>query len=209
LALQAKVLTAVEDRQIRRLGANKPIKVDVRLVAASNQSLQGMVARGEFREDLFHRLDLYRLKIPPLRDRSNDLIPLAEKLLRAIEGRHKVAPKEISQGGRSRLLQYPWPGNVRELMHALERAVVFEEGPAYTFPTLQNNGSPSGLRGSHPIDFVFPEEGFSLEEEINRMIEAALRQTQQNVSGAARLLGVSRDYIRYRLRTEKEGEDGK
>lgn len=211
LPLQAKVLTAVEDRRIRRLGGNKTIEVDVRLIAAANCDLRQKAERGEFREDLYHRLDLFRISIPPLRERRPDLLVLVERLLRQIEKRHRLPPREISGEGKRRLLAYRWPGNVRELMHALERAVVFEEEETLQFNALASS-TGSASDGWLPEEFVFPEEGFSLEEEINRMIRKALRQTGENVSAAARLLGVSRDFIRYRLAGKREAmtrADGK
>jgi two-component system, NtrC family, response regulator AtoC len=205
LTLQAKVLTAVEDGRIRRLGGNRTLGVDVRLVVAANCPLQEKVQSGEFREDLFHRLDLFRVCIPPLRQRARDLLPLAEQLLRSIENRHRVGSRPFSRVAKERLSAYAWPGNVRELMHVLERAVVFEEGEE-----LHLEGIPAGGGGAvgHspqwlPESFIFPPTGFSVEEEINRMIRLALRQCDDNVSAAARLLGVSRDFVRYRLQQNR------
>jgi DNA-binding NtrC family response regulator len=213
--LQAKVLKALEDHRIRRLGGNREIPIDVRIVAAGPSDLSGLVASGQFRQDLFHRLDLYRLALLPLRDRRDDLIPLAQMLLRRIARRHRVPLKPISLLGRERLLAHPWPGNVRELGHELERAVVFEEGAELTFDHLNRGGPPPPGATADPDEwfntlFSFPAEGFSLEAAINRMIQHALNQTGQNVSAAARLLGVSRDYVRYRLSGQKEktGESG-
>ncbi len=208
LALQAKVLTTVEDGKIRRLGGNKAISVDVRLIAAANCSLLEQVRKREFREDLYHRLDLFRIQIPPLRERTRDLLPLAERLLAEIETRHRVKSRRFSAEGKRRLRAFPWPGNVRELRHALERAVVFEEGEELELAGLAVGGEAGSAAGPSGIGagFVFPEEGFSLEEEIQRIIGLALKQTRGNVSAAARLLGVSRDYLRYRL--QKDGEEG-
>jgi DNA-binding NtrC family response regulator len=202
--LQAKILTVIEDHKIRRVGSQKPIPVDVRLIAATNQDLQRLVAEGGFREDLYHRLDLYRVIIPPLRERCEDIIRLAELMMTRLCRRHRVAEKRISPTGRARLLAHPWPGNVRELAHELERGIVFAEGDDLDFDQL-DRGTTSGPTASGiPGDwfnerFVFPENGFQLEQAINRLIQHALKQTDQNVSAAARLLGVSRDYVRYRL----------
>jgi DNA-binding NtrC family response regulator len=125
--------------------------------------------------------------------------------------RHRVTVKSISVAGARRLLGYRWPGNVRELEHELERAIVFEEGPALDFAQLQGEGQP-GSPMKNGMDwfnagYSFPAEGFSLETAINRLIEHALAQAGENVSAAARLLGVSRDYIRYRL--EGHAKDGR
>ena len=206
LALQAKVLTAVEDHKIRRVGGSKEIPVDVRIIAATNRDLPQSVAKGEFREDLYHRLDLFSIDIPPLRERGDDILGLAETFLERLAKRHRVPRKSLSALGRKNLVAYAWPGNVRELAHELERAIVFDESNVLDFEALSRRKAPPGsetVRGPSSDwfneAFAFPTEGFSLEEAIMRMINHALKQTNQNVSGAARLLGVSRDYLRYRL----------
>jgi DNA-binding NtrC family response regulator len=204
-ALQAKVLKSIEDHRIRRLGGNKEIPVDVRVMAATHRDLRQLVAAGQFREDLLHRLDLYRLQLPPLRERQEDLLRLAEILMERLCRRHRLAPRAISPGGRRALLAYSWPGNVRELSHEIERALVFGEGAELEFGHLL--GAQAGGAREAAWDasewlnprFGFPSEGFSLEDAINRLIHLALKQTGDNVSAAARLLGVSRDYVRYRL----------
>jgi DNA-binding NtrC family response regulator len=214
--LQAKVLTAIEDHRIRRLGGNKEIPIDVRIVAATNQNLKTLVSKGLFREDLLHRLDLFRVSILPLRERGEDILQLAENLMRDLERKHRLPQKSIHPDARIRLLAYPWPGNVRELAHELERALVFEEGAELRFDHLA--GASQAAQDNPALAsadwfnarFVFAGEGaFSLEEAINRVIRHALSQTHNNVSAAARLLGVSRDYVRYRLAGQKtEGGPG-
>jgi DNA-binding NtrC family response regulator len=211
LALQAKVLKSIEDRKIRRLGGTREIPVDARIIAASNRDLKELVAEGKFREDLFHRLDLFRLCIPPLRERGEDVLQLAETLLARLHERHRLPAKTISEQGKQRLLSYAWPGNVRELAHELERALVFTEGDTLDFEQLQPTRSPStAARTDDWLNpgFTFPTEGFSLEEAINRLIQHGLGQTGQNVSAAARLLGVSRDYLRYRLSGKQPEKTG-
>jgi DNA-binding NtrC family response regulator len=204
-ALQAKVLKSIEDHRIRRLGGNKEIPVDARVIAATHRDLRQLVAAGQFREDLLHRLDLYRLQLPPLRERQEDLLRLAEILMERLCRRHRLAPRAISSGGRRALLAYSWPGNVRELSHEIERALVFGEGAELEFghlPGAQAGGArEAAWDASEWLNprFDFPSEGFSLEDAINRLIQLALKQTGDNVSAAARLLGVSRDYVRYRL----------
>src|SRR5438093_1666054 len=202
--MQAKVLTAIEDRKIRRVGGTREIPVDVRIIAATNRDLKQLVAEGRFREDLLHRLDLFRLHLAPLRERGDDILKLAETLLTRLRERHHLPRKAISESGRKRLLAYPWPGNVRELAHEIERAIVFSDGDTLDFEHLE---ASAGARSPAPAwagdwfnpGFTFPAEGFLIEEAINRLIQHALKQTSQNVSAAARLLGVSRDYLRYRL----------
>jgi len=209
LGLQAKVLKAIEDHRIRRLGGNKEIPVDVRLIAATHRDLRQLASSGQFREDLYHRLDLYRVALPPLRERGDEVAELAEVLMNSICRRHRLPRRQISAEGLRRLLAYPWPGNVRELSHELERAIVFNEGARLDFEQLDVGGSAGALPGPGPGEwlnpsFRYPDAGFSLEAAINRLIALAMGQTNGNVSAAARLLGVSRDYVRYRLSGQKD-----
>lgn len=224
-SIQAKILTAIEDHKIRRVGGTREIEVDARIIAATNISLDEAVANGEFREDLRHRLDLFRIRIPPLRERSGDIVELAGNLLPDLAARHRKPHLRISASGYERLKAYSWPGNVRELIHELERAIVFENGEQLAFPGLTGSGTPmgivnAGVAGGEQADsgscspaapthwteedFVIPSNGFSIEEAINALIEKALHQTNNNVSAAARLLGVNRDYIRYRTDKKKK-----
>jgi DNA-binding NtrC family response regulator len=209
--LQAKVLTVIEDHKLRRVGGNKAIPVDARIIAATQRDLKEMVSQGQFREDLYHRLDLFRVSIPPLRDRGEDIVELAEWMLQSLCRKHSLPQKAFTAAGRERLLAYHWPGNVRELGHELERALVFEETDQLSFGHLP--GSPLTPPPSAEPDwlkpgFRFPEAGFALEEAINRFLALALAQADGNVSGAARLLGVPRDYVRYRLGTKVRKTDG-
>lgn len=212
LALQAKVLTAIEDRRIRRLGGNRQIEVDVRIIAATSRDLRAAVAAGDFREDLFHRLDLYRVDLPPLRERGADILRLAEHLMKQIARRHRLPARRLTEAGQRRLLAYRWPGNVRELAHELERALVFEDAPALDFAHLPVHGQAAEPLPDRSEDwlrpgFVFPEEGFKLEEAINRFVQLALKQSGHNISRAARLLGVTRDFVRYRLYGDRKGPE--
>lgn len=221
-ALQAKLLTALEDRRIRRVGGNREIPVDVRVIAASNRDLKQLVASGQFREDLYHRLDLFRVHLPALRERGQDILSLADNMVQRASQRHRLPPRQISAIGRRRILSYGWPGNVRELAHEIERALVFEEsaelnfdqllGVAGVVPAPAANGSSSSSPGNAPVlpseawfnpHFTYPDSGFSLEDAIMKLIQHALHQTKGNVSAAARILGVSRDYLRYRLGGQK------
>ncbi len=204
--LQAKILTAIEDHAIRRVGSNKTVEIDVRIIAATNMDLRKAVAGGTFREDLFHRLDLFRLRIPPLRERGEEIVDLALQLVERTAGQYGMPVPEITAEGRRRLVAFAWPGNVRELSHEIERALVFGEGDRLDFESLET-GSHSSSEGKGWLtpDFVLPESGFDLEEAINLLVRKGLSQVNGNVSAAARLLGVSRDYVRYRLK-EKGAE---
>jgi DNA-binding NtrC family response regulator len=210
-ALQAKVLKVIEDNRLRRLGGTRELVVDTRVIAATNQDIKELVAAGKFREDLFHRLDLYRIQIPPLRERGEDVGRLAELLLGNLCRRHRVPGKDLTAGGRQRLRAYPWPGNVRELAHELERAIVFEGGAELNLEQLQTPIDPD--KAAAPTEWLnpnyrFPPEGFSLDDAVAVLIGRALKQTGDNVSAAARLLGVSRDFLRYRLGGGKNKPDG-
>ena len=215
LALQAKLLTAIEDQRIRRLGGNKDINVDIRIITACNRPLADMVATGEFREDLYHRLDLMRLRIPSLKERNEDILPIAAALLKNLAKRYGRPKPRISDTGEERLRGYPWPGNVRELLHELERQLVWTDATVLDFENLRpvhavvRSAEKEPPQKNNPDDWLqtgwlFPDSGFQLEEAILRLIRLAMDQSGQNVSAAARLLGVKRDYIRYRLRGKEK-----
>jgi DNA-binding NtrC family response regulator len=207
-ALQAKLLTAIEDHMLRRVGASRPIPVDARVIAATNVDLGGLVAAGKFREDLLHRLDLFRVRLPPLRERGRDILVLAEELLARVCRRYGMKPAAIPAEGKARLLAHRWPGNVRELGHEIERAVVFGGEQGLAFSHLAGPAAGGVNSGWMRREFVFPESGFSLEAAIDELVGHAMRQAQGNVSAAARLLGVSRDVVRYRLRGGRTPEKG-
>ncbi len=203
LPLQAKVLVAVEEGKIRRVGGSSEISIDARLIVASNRNLEQLASSGDFREDLYHRLNLLRVVAPPLRERKEDIVLLAEHMAAGLAARYQLDRISISDTGKRQLLSYDWPGNVRELSHELERALILGEAEDLEFPSL-SGFSNTEILGSkddwlNPL-WEFPEEGISLEDAINRLIQKALDHTNGNVSGAARLLGVQRDYIRYRLK---------
>ncbi|MGH7943450.1 MAG: sigma-54-dependent transcriptional regulator [Opitutaceae bacterium] len=205
--LQAKLLTAIEDHMLRRVGASRAIPVDARVIAATNADLQALVAAGRFREDLLHRLDLFRVRLPPLRDRGNDIIVLAEELLGRVSRRYGQKAQPIPAEGRARLLGYRWPGNVRELAHEIERAIVFGGENGLLFPHLAADSVSSNSSWMRR-DYIFPESGFSLEAAIDELVSHAMKQADGNVSAAARLLGVSRDVVRYRLKGREEAKLG-
>lgn len=205
--VQAKILKAIEDRQVRRVGGNRALRADVRIIAATNASLSTLVAAGRFREDLLHRLDLFRVSIPPLRERGDDLVELAQRLADQLARRYGQEPRMIPEAGRARLRAHRWPGNVRELAHEIERSLVFDDdqlafaGLARR-PAFGGGGPGDGAKALWLNDaFQFPAEGFSLEAALDLLIQRALNQSEGNVSAAARLLGVPRDYVRYRLKS--------
>ncbi len=198
---QAKVLTAVEDGRIRRLGGTREIQVDAQLIAASNRPLRALAETGMFRDDLFHRLSLLPITLPPLRERGADIVALAHHLLAGIAQRHQRRGLEISPEGAARLQAQAWRGNVRELAHELERAVIFSTGNTLDFAALDGPLAPT-QDWRNPA-WRLPENGFSLDGLIDAVVADALRETEGNLSAAARRLGVTRDYLRYRLNPDR------
>jgi DNA-binding NtrC family response regulator len=208
LSAQAKVLTAVEDGIIRRLGNARELRVDVRLIAATNRPLAGLVASGEFREDLFHRLHLLQLTLPPLRERRGDIPALAGHLLTGLARRHRLKPIAITAQAAARLQAQPWRGNARELAHELERAIIFG-GSSLEFAHLAGPGPTAGAVAPswrNPA-WDLPEEGFSIDLVVAELVAEALRMTGNNVTAAARRLGVTREFLRYRLGGGARRED--
>jgi DNA-binding NtrC family response regulator len=201
---QAKVLTAVEDGTIRRLGGTREISVDARLITASNRPLGGLVSQGAFREDLYHRLDLLRITLPPLRERGTDILPLARHLLTKTASRHRLKPPVITPAGEARLLAQPWRGNVRELAHEIERALIFSGDSPLDFAALGGAASAPSPPWRNPA-WRLADAGFSLNEVVDELISEAMRESGGNVSAAARRLGVTRDFVRYRLPEKKAG----
>ena len=128
MPMQAKLLTAIEKQQITRLGATRPVSIDVRLISATNMNIRAMVEEGTFRQDLLYRINTIELHIPPLRERGNDIQLLADYFLIRYARKYKKEIKGLSREARSKLQNYNWPGNVRELQHAIERAVILSDG---------------------------------------------------------------------------------
>src|SRR5256885_15070327 len=144
--MQAKLLKAIEDRSIRRVGGNRMQAIDARIVAATNADLRALVASGRFREDLLQRLDLFRIRIPPLRERGEDIIPLAEQLAARVAKNYGLPIRPIPPVGRERLIGHPWRGNVRELAHEIERSLIFEDDKL-AFSALAVAGGGRGRGG--------------------------------------------------------------
>ena len=201
---QAKLLTAVEEGTIRRLGGTREITIDVKLLAASNRALDELVREGLFREDLFQRLNLLSITLPPLRERGSDIIPLARHLLAKIATQHRLRNVTMTPLGEARLLAHPWRGNVRELSHMIERAVIFGAGAPLEFNNLGDPPAAHSRAWRNPA-WQLPADGFSLDAMIDEFVGDVLRDEEGNVSAAARRLGVTRDFLRYRLGERKPG----
>jgi DNA-binding NtrC family response regulator len=202
---QAKVLAAIEDRAIRRLGATKEIRVDVHLIAASNEPLSDLVENGAFRADLYHRLHLLHIALPPLRERGQDIFALAKHMLERIARRHRIKDLSISPAGKARLLAQRWPGNARELAHTIEREVIFAQGTQLDFESLGTPPAAATMTWRNPAWHV-PDEGFTIDSMITDLVNEMLRETSNNISATARRLGVTREFLRYRLNGQKPRE---
>ncbi|MBI5419531.1 MAG: sigma-54-dependent Fis family transcriptional regulator [Deltaproteobacteria bacterium] len=189
LPLQAKFLRAIEHKEILRVGGSQVIKVDVRILAATNRELKARVAEKEFREDLFYRLNVFGIAVPPLRDRREDLPKLADQFLQEIGKENKTAPKRLSPEALKALMAYPWPGNVRELRNGLEVASLVAKGetiePEDLPPEIAKGALPPSAAG--PIPLPAPR---TLEEIERDAIRAALRETGGNKTLAAKILGI-------------------
>lgn len=181
-AMQTKLLTAIEKREIIRLGATNPVPINVRLICATNANIHEMVSHGDFRQDLLYRINTIELHIPPLRERGNDIVLLADFFTEKYARKYKKEIKNISPSARRKLKEYGWQGNVRELQHAIERAVILSNG--YTL-----NADDFMLT---PISSKRKSEILNLEELEKRAIEQALKQSDGNMNQAAELLGISR-----------------
>lgn len=206
LAMQVKFLKAIEDKMVRRLGGLRDRKVNVRIIAATNQSLEQAVQNGTFRADLYFRLRVIHLPVPPLRERSDDILLLATHFLNIHCRRYGKPPMHFSRDATTALSQYAWPGNVRELRNIIEQTVLLssqEEIHAGQLP-LQVGGQRELLGSESPADpFALPPRGVSLEDVERNLVQQALERTAWNVTQSARLLGLSRDTLRYRIEKYK------
>jgi transcriptional regulator with GAF, ATPase, and Fis domain len=206
-AVQAKLLRVLQEREYQRLGATRPMKADVRIVAATNRDLETAIARGQFREDLYYRLGVFEIRLPPLRERREDILPMAEAFLEEV-GRAVGRPAAgIARDAHEALLSYPWPGNARELRNALERATILCDGGLITLEHLPIGVGPraSVVRGDGRAE-SFPTGGVSLDVVERDLIAKALRESKNNRSRAARLLGITRSQLYSRMQKHGLGE---
>ena len=195
-AVQVKLLRVLQEREFERLGGTKTVKVDVRLVAATNRDLRAALEEGTFREDLYYRLNVVPINLPPLREHREDIPPLASLFLRKYAGASGKKLESISPAAMERLTQFHWPGNVRELENVIERAVALAPGPVVEAGDIMID-SPAQKAAAGAASFL--PEGMTLEQWEDEMIREAMRRAGGNKSQAARLLGLSRNALRYRL----------
>lgn len=189
--LQAKLLAAIENRQIVRIGSNDPVNIDIRLICATNKNLLSMVKEGLFREDLLYRINTIQIELPPLRERGNDIITLAEFFLRKFTYKYNKPEIKINKQALDKLLNYSWPGNIRELQNTIEKAVILSDTTIIKPDDLY-------LRPSSEIKSL---DSFStLEEMEERMMQLAVEKNNGNYTAAAEQLGITRQTLYNRLK---------
>jgi two-component system, NtrC family, response regulator AtoC len=198
-ALQGKLLRAIEERTVRRVGGIRDRRIDVRILAATNRNLEHQVQTKVFRGDLYFRLAVILLHLPPLRERDGDILLLSQHFVQRFSSKYGKPVRSIDSGARDRLLTYPWPGNVRELSHVIERAVLWSRDQTLRVEDLSlvapAPSSPAPEQASDPA----PASG-DLTQWERSLIERAMREEGGNQTRAAQRLGISRDTLRYRLK---------
>ncbi len=215
LALQGKLLRAIEERTVRRVGGIRDRRIDVRILAATNRDLESEVQHSHFRGDLYFRLAVILLHLPPLRERGEDILLLAEHFLQRFSAKYGKNVRRLDDTARDGLLLYPWPGNVRELSHVIERAVLWSrdstlniEHLSLTAPTrIESDGNrfrqpvePTPRPADGQVASGLPANGVDLGQWERSMIERAMQEAGGNQTKAAQRLGISRDTLRYRLK---------
>src|SRR3954452_16335482 len=209
LSLQGKLLRAIEERTVRRVGGIRDRRVDVRILAATNRNLERQVQQNLFRGDLYFRLAVILLHLPPLRERGEDIALLSEYFLRRFSSKYGKGTRRIDDRARQALMAYPWPGNVRELSHVIERAVLWSRNHILTVDDLSLSAPVQATGNSDGATVVSPQEapalpaepaGSDLTQWERSLIERAMRESGGNQTKAAQRLGITRDTLRYRLK---------
>ncbi len=195
LQMQAKLLSCIQNKSVVRVGSNKPINVDIRLVCATNCNLEKMVSDGLFREDLLYRINTIHIEVPPLRDRDDDIVVLADFFLKKFAQKYDKPGLKINNLAQEKLMEYSWPGNIRELQHTMERAVILSDG---------NVLKPSDFLLSTKSNPLLDHQPLTLNEMEQQMIFKALEQHDGNYSAAAEQLGISRQTLYNKLK--KKGD---
>ena len=203
VSLQAKLLKAIEEKSVRRLGSVQSRHFDVSLVAATNQPLEKAIQEKSFREDLYYRLKILEIHLPPLRERGDDPVLLANHFVRLHTRRYNRGEKHLSEAAKSVVANYGWPGNVRELSNIMERAVLLKAGtiiePSDLALTAQSPDVSSRMQSGDDLWTIDLSKGIVLEELERSIIETVLGRTGWNRTKAAQLLGLSRETLRYRI----------
>lgn len=202
LTLQAKLLRVLEEQSFRRLGGLKDIQVDLRFVAATNKNLREAVKEGAFRQDLYFRLNVIQIVIPPLRERTEDIVPLVDFFIDHYNRKFKRHIEGVSPEAEELMLIHDWPGNVRELRNAIERAMILEDSSLITPASLPISISRADVRQSSSLEpeLQIPDTGMSLVDNERQLLARALEKTNGNQTQAARLLRITRDTLRYKMK---------
>jgi DNA-binding NtrC family response regulator len=195
--LQAKLLRFLEEKTFKRVGGAVDLKVDVRVVAATNRNLQEEVKQGKFREDLFYRLNVLPISLPPLRDRADDIPRLVSFYVDVYNGEFKKHVKGVTPEAMEQLQRHSWPGNIRELRNTIERAMLLSENQMLDVEDFVPGGASSAVRLGGQVEL--PAAGLDLEQLERSLVVQALERTGWNQTKAAALLGLNRDQIRYRI----------
>ena len=199
LPLQGKILRTLQEKEVKRVGGMETVAVDVRVVAATNRELEAMMKAGQFREDLFYRLNVIPIVLPPLRERTSDVSALVTRFLEKANAAHGTSVADVSPEARDLLSRAPWPGNVRQLESVVERAVLLCEGS-----TIRPDDLPLEIRlqtapAARPYGFDIPAEGIDIEELERQLIVQAMEKSGWVIAKAARLLGLTYRTLQYRL----------
>ncbi len=202
LSLQAKLLRVLEEQTFRRLGGLRDIRVDLRIVAATNKNLREAVKEGAFRQDLYYRLNVIQLLVPSLRGRPEDILPLTRFFIDHYNRKFKRNIEGITEEAEDLLLAHDWPGNVRELRNAVERAMILEESNMIAAASLPiavrtSNNASVAVAAAAPQE---PADGMSLVDQEKRLLIHALQRASGNQTQAARLLRITRDTLRYKMK---------
>ena len=197
VAMQAKLLRTIQAKEIRRVGGKANIPVDVRIISATNKDLEAEIKKGTFREDLFYRLNVIRICLPPLRERGSDIASLTEFFLKKYSAVAGLAPMKISKPALKLIMEYPWPGNVRQLESVIERGVLMAESDTIEPEDLPSELVQAIIPGKSP--FIIPPEGIQFEELERAIILQAMERTGWVISRAAPLLGLTYKTLQYRL----------
>ncbi|PIP08851.1 MAG: DNA-binding response regulator [Syntrophobacteraceae bacterium CG23_combo_of_CG06-09_8_20_14_all_50_8] len=203
LMMQSKLLRVLQDKEIRRLGGKDPIKVDVRIITATNKDIEKELAKGNFREELYYRLKVVTIELPSLRDRKNDIPELSEFFLNRYNREFGKRIKGIDSTAIKALVEYTWPGNIRQLESVIERAVIMSDSETIALRDIKSELRTSGTVGS--FDFDLPDSGINFEELEKNLLEKAMRRANGVMAKAAKLLGMS--YKTFWYRWEKLNSD--
>jgi two-component system NtrC family response regulator len=198
LSLQVKLLRVIQEREVDKIGSSQPVKVNIRILAATNRKLKTQVEDGEFREDLFYRLSVVTIDVPPLRERKDDIPMLVSHFLKSFSERYQISPLTITDEALALIQRYAWPGNVRQLENAIERVVVLAQGN-----TIMPEALPQEVRESESriakIGLKLPDEGIDLEQVEKEILSQALQKHAGNQTRAAQYLNISRKTLIYRM----------